>query len=157
MNNTEGEENLIFIKDNKVNYSVISRTVADGVSYFNGTRKTVVGSYNKILTGSVYTQIATGAWQNCLLFHLYGTIQYDIASDLTHYQIGNGGPTVDEFLYVPIDPHSNIVNVDTWFISPNCNGNYVSFILSIKPRGKSNNELSSVVSTVNLTVEAICI
>ena len=163
MNNTEGEENLIFLKDNKVKYLQDNILVtSSSQQFFNGTWKPAITfTYNTYLANGYMTgePIIIGKghehakYSDTVLVRFYGTITRDNTADNTaFYILDNAGPQNDNGAIIPVNPYTNVTTFDFVTICHRSDGSWYYVYLWFKTLGRTYNTINTP-CTLNLKID----
>lgn len=141
-------------------YPALSAT-KDGINYIHDRwiPETSV-TYNKIATGSYSEAIIKSSpslfSNDAFVYHVKGTITRDITDNTEYYSIANVYSLIDNYVYIPVDHHSNVTNVDTVFISSSTFHGHSGFGIEFKTLDNKN-KIISTTNEINLVVERYCL
>ena len=136
-------------------------TLNDGINYMydRWIPETSV-TYNKIATGSyketIIKQSPSLFSNDAFVYHMKGTITRDITDNTEYYSIANVYSLIDNYVYIPVDHHSNVTNVDTVFILTNAYYGHSGFGIEFKTLDNKNTIISTT-NEINLVVERYCL
>lgn len=136
-------------------------TLKDGINYIHDRwiPETSV-TYNKIATGSyeevIIKQSPSLFSNDAFVYHVKGTITRDITDNTEYYSIANLSSLIDNYVYIPVDHHSNVTNVDTVFILTSTYYGHSGFGIEFKTLDNKNTIISTT-NEINLVVERYCL
>lgn len=141
-------------------YPALSAT-KDGINYIHDRwiPETSV-TYNKTATGSYVETIikqSPSLYSNdAFVYHVKGTVTRDITDNTEYYSIANPCSLIDDYVYIPVDHHSNVTNVDTVFISTSTYSGHSGFSIEFKTLDNTNTIISTT-NEINLVVTRYCL